>query len=148
MILRADHVSGGVFVAFGLGVIALSGDLPMGTLSFPGSGFLPKILATLLALFGIALIVRGRESAPLASIEWSDLRHAGPVVVITAGAIGLYTVLGFVLTVALLLFTVIVAIERRNVLAAAVYSIAVTALAYGLFERLLKTPLPHGPFGF
>ncbi len=45
MTLRADHVAGAFFVGFGLLVIALSGDLPTGNLSMPGSGFLPKIIA-------------------------------------------------------------------------------------------------------
>jgi hypothetical protein len=41
MTLRADHVAGAAFVAFGILIIALSGDLPTGQLSMPGSGFLP-----------------------------------------------------------------------------------------------------------
>ena len=62
--MRADHVAGAAFVVFGLLVIALSGDLPIGQLSMPGSGFLPKIVATLTIVFGLALIVRAGESAP------------------------------------------------------------------------------------
>ena len=58
MTLRADHVAGGFFVLFGLLVIALSGDLPVGQLSMPGSGFLPMIVAVLTIVFGLALIVR------------------------------------------------------------------------------------------
>lgn len=42
MTLRSDHVAGGFFVAFGILVIALSGDLPVGDLSMPGAGFLPN----------------------------------------------------------------------------------------------------------
>ena len=45
MTLRADHVAGVFFIGLGLLVIALSGDLPTGSLSMPGSGFLPKIVA-------------------------------------------------------------------------------------------------------
>ena len=45
MTLRADHVAGAFFLAFGVLIIALSGDLPAGSLSMPGSGFLPKIVA-------------------------------------------------------------------------------------------------------
>ena len=44
MQLRADHVAGAAFVGFGALVIALSGDLPVGQLSMPGSGFLPRIV--------------------------------------------------------------------------------------------------------
>ena len=51
MILRADHVAGAFFVGVGALVIALSGDLPTGTLSLPGSGFMPKIVAVLMIFF-------------------------------------------------------------------------------------------------
>ena len=47
MTLHTDHVAGGVFVAFGALVFALSGDLPIGTLSFPGAGMMPKLVAGL-----------------------------------------------------------------------------------------------------
>ena len=39
---------GGVFVALGIVVFALSGDLPFGTLSSPGAGMLPKLMAGLM----------------------------------------------------------------------------------------------------
>ena len=64
MTLRADHVAGAFFIGLGLLVIALSGDLPTGTLSLPGSGFLPKIVAVLTIFFGAgARLARGREQA-------------------------------------------------------------------------------------
>ena len=68
MTLRADHAAGGVFVAFGLVVLAMSGDLPFGTLSFPGAGMMPKLTAGALMFFGLMLIVRARENSPLAGI--------------------------------------------------------------------------------
>src|SRR5262249_29898253 len=112
MSLRIDHIAGGVFVAFGLIVFALSGDLPFGTLSFPGAGMMPKLAAGLLILFGLLLVVSARESAPLASVTWQDLPHAARVIAITAAAVALYQWLGFVITMALLLFTLIVVAER------------------------------------
>ena len=57
-------------------MLALSGDLPVGTLSFPGAGMMPKLMAGLMILFGLLIIVRASESAPLASIAWGDLPHA------------------------------------------------------------------------
>src|SRR5207237_7480533 len=77
--LRSDHIAGGVFVAFGLLVFALSGDLPFGTLSFPGAGMMPKLLAGFLFSFYLLLILRANESAPLATIPWGALPHAPPV---------------------------------------------------------------------
>jgi hypothetical protein len=147
MILRSDHISGAAFVIFGIAIFALSGDLPFGTLSFPGSGFLPKILAVLLMIFGVTLFLRARESAPFVSIEWDDLRHALPVLGVAAVAIALYTVLGFLIAIFGLLFALLVLVERKPVLPAIVYSVAVTGLAYALFKAI-KTPLPLGPLGF
>ena len=70
MTLRADHVAGAFFVVFGLLVIALSGDLPTGNLSMPGSGFLPKIVAGLTVFFGLVLVLRANESKVFATLPW------------------------------------------------------------------------------
>jgi predicted neutral ceramidase superfamily lipid hydrolase len=142
MTLRADHVAGGAFVALGAIVIALSGDLPFGHLSMPGSGFLPVIIAAFTIFFGLALILRGGESQPFAGISWSDGKHALMVTVITAAAIVLYTRLGFVLTMAMMMIALLVVIERRNPLYAAGYSTGIVLITYVSFEYLLKTPLP------
>jgi hypothetical protein len=148
MTVRTDHISGGFFVAFGLFVLALSGDLPMGTLSFPGAGMMPKLLAGLLVAFGLLLVLSARTSAPLATVPWSDLPHAARIVAITAAAIALYQTLGFLVTMTLLLFALVFAAERRPALHAAAFSAGVVALAYLLFGVLLKLPLERGILGF
>jgi hypothetical protein len=148
MTLRADHVAGAFFVALGALVFALSGDLPTGSLSMPGSGFLPKILAGLSILFGLALMLWARESRPFAELQWTDGKHAALVVFITAAGIALFEWLGFLITMVLLMFALLVIIERRNVVYAGVYSIVVVVITYVTFEYVLKTPLNIGPFGF
>jgi putative tricarboxylic transport membrane protein len=148
MILRADHIAGAFFVGFGLLVLALSGDLPTGSLSMPGSGFLPKIAAVLTILFGIVLILRAGESKPFATLSWNDAKHAGMVVGITAAAIALFERLGFLTTNILLILALLVVIERRRLLPAIAYSVGVVAITYVLFVYILKTPLQAGPLGF
>jgi hypothetical protein len=148
MTLRADHVAGAIFIAFGALVIALSGDLPVGELSMPGSGFMPKILAGFMIAFGIVLIVRAGESKPFAEVEWTDATHAVAVTAITAVAVYLFEPLGFLTTMVLMMFVLLVAIERRPILHAGLYSIGVVGLTYLTFVYVLKTPLVTGPFGF
>jgi hypothetical protein len=148
MTLRADHAAGAFFIGLGVLVVALSGDLPMGSLSMPGSGFLPKILASLSILFGIVLMLRAAESRPFAELTWGDSKHAVLVVLITAIGIALFEWLGFLITMVLLMFALLVVIERRNALYAAVYSVGVVAVTYVTFVYVLKTPLNIGPFGF
>src|SRR5947199_8490589 len=99
MILRRDHVAGGAFIAAGLLVFAMSGDLPFGTLASPGAGMMPKLVLGLLIAFGAILVARGGESPPLATIDWGDFRHAATVIAVTAAATALYTTMGFVLSV-------------------------------------------------
>ncbi|HZQ11655.1 MAG TPA: tripartite tricarboxylate transporter TctB family protein [Pseudolabrys sp.] len=148
MILRADHIAGVFFIAAGVLVIALSGDLPFGTLAFPGAGFMPKILAVLAILFGLILFARAGESKPFVTLPWSDAKHAGLVVALTAAGIAAFQWLGFVTTNALLIFALLVIIERRRLLPAAAYGIGVVMFTYVLFVYVLKTPLETGPFGF
>lgn len=148
MNLRADHVAGAAFIVFGALVIALSGDLPMGQMSMPGSGFLPKIVAVFTMIFGLALVLRGSESPPYSEISWSDGKHALMVVVITAVATALYTTLGFIITMIAMMVALLVIIERRNPLYAFGYSAGVVLLTYVSFVYLLKTPMPESPFTF
>ena len=148
MILRADHVAAGAFVVFGVAVFAISGDLPFGSLSMPGAGMMPKLMAGLLILFAIMTFAGGRESRPFAEIEWSNLTHALLLVAITAVAVSLYTLLGFLLTMSLLVFALLTIVERRNPLYAAAYAIGLTLFAYWLFGKALKAPLERGILGF
>ena len=148
MTLRADHVAGAAFVGFGVLVLALSSDLPTGQLSMPGAGFLPKLIAALTIVFGLALFLRARESAAFSSIDWADGKHAALVIAITAAAVALYTWLGFIATMVLMTLGLLVVVERRNAVRAGVYSLGTVLLTYGVFIWLLKAPLPTGPFGF
>ena len=148
MNLRRDHVAGGGLVLAGVVVLAVSSDLPFGTLASPGAGMLPTLIVGFLMAFGAVLFARAGESPPLKAIAWTDFPHAVRVAAVAASAIALYTTLGFLLTVGILLFVLTFLVERRPFPVAAAFSIGVTALAYTLFGLLLKTPLPRGILGF
>lgn len=147
-ILRADHIAGAFFVAAGLAVIALSGDLPMGQLSMPGAGFLPEIVAVLIIVLGASLFLRAHESPAFASIAWDDGAHAAKVILITAAAIALYVKLGFIVTMVLMMAGLMIAIERKNMPRALLYSVAIAGGTYIVFVYLLRSPLPAGILGY
>jgi hypothetical protein len=146
--LRADHIAGAVFVIFAIAVLALSGDLPFGSLSAPGAGMMPKVLLVLMILFGLALLLNARASALLGEIDWSDRNHALLVVLIAGIATTLYQYLGFILTMSLLVFTLLVVVERKDLLRAVAYSVGVTMIAWWVFGTALKSPLETGILGF
>lgn len=148
MTLRSDHIAGAAFVLFGIAVLALSTDLPFGSLSAPGAGMMPKLLLGLMIVFGIALVFGAARSQPFADIDWGDGKHALMVVIISAIAISLYQTLGFVVTMTLLVFTLLMVVERKNILRAAAYSIGLTMIAWWVFGTALKSPLETGILGF
>jgi hypothetical protein len=148
MTLRADHVAGGFFIAFGVAVFAISGDLPFGSLSAPGAGMMPKLMTGLMMAFAAILIISAADSQEFSKIDWSDRGHALLLVLITAAAVALYRYLGFLITMTLLIFALLVVVERRNVLIAAAYSVGLTLFAYWLFGKALKSPLERGLLWF
>lgn len=147
MRLRSDHVTGAVVVAGGILVLAMSGDLPTGRMSMPGAGMWPKLLCGFAIAFGLVLLLRASVSPPFARIDWGDLRHAAPVIAITATAAALYTTLGFLVTMTGLLF-VLLRFERCPLLPSTLYSVGVSIATYALFVHVLKSPLERGLIGF
>jgi hypothetical protein len=148
MKLYADHVAGAFFVGLGAVVIALSGDLPFGHMSMPGAGFMPVLIAVLLIVFGAALVLRAREGRLFSEIDWDDGRHAAQVLAITIVAVSLYASLGFIITMIAMMVAILLVIERRNVLWAGIYSVAVVVATYGVFVHVLQSPLPGGILGY
>ena len=114
----------------------------------PGSGFLPKIVAALTIFFGLVLVLRAGESKTFATLTWGDAKHAALVAALTAIAIAAFDWLGFLTTNIVLIFALLVIIERRRLVPATIYSVGVVGGTYILFVHVLKTPLNTGPFGF
>ena len=129
-------------------MFAIGSDLPFGDLSAPGAGMMPKLSAALMMLFALLIIAGGAQSRELAAIDWSDWSHAALLVLITAAAVVAYRPLGFLITMALLVFTLLVLVERRHALVAAAYSIGLTLFAYWLFGKAPKSPLERGLLWF
>jgi hypothetical protein len=148
MIFRRDHIAGAAFVAAGALVFAMSGDLPFGTLASPGAGMMPKLVLGLLIAFGAILFARAGESPPLAAIDWGDFRHAATVVIVAGSAIALYTVIGFVLSMSIMMIILLYFVERRSIWRTLAVSLGVTVGCYFLFGTLLKSPMPPMPFWY
>jgi tripartite tricarboxylate transporter TctB family protein len=129
-------------------IFAASGELPFGSFAAPSAGMMPKVAAALMMLFAALLVANARTSAPLASIDWSDRGHAAQLVLITGVATAAYRPLGFLITMALLVFCLLVIVERRNALIAAAYSVGLTLFAYWLFGKALRSPLERGLLWF
>jgi Tripartite tricarboxylate transporter TctB family len=146
--LRRDHVGGAAFILIGALVLSVSDDLPFGTLASPGAGMMPKLVIGLMLAFGFMLLVSARGSPLLGAIAWDDFPHAVRLIAITAACVALYTWLGFLITMSLLLLGLTFVVERKPIVSAALFSVGVTGLAYVLFRVALKSPLPQGVLWF
>jgi hypothetical protein len=62
---RQELGSGALFLTFGLAAILLGRDQPMGTAVRMGPGYFPTVLGALLALVGVAVIVRALVRPPV-----------------------------------------------------------------------------------
>src|SRR5262245_2255225 len=144
MQVRRDHVAGAVMLLAGALVLAASTDLPFGTLASPGAGMLPTVVIVVMMAFAALLWLGAGASPPLGAIAWADAGHALRVLGVTAAAVALYIPLGFVASVALLLFVLTFAVERKPFINALAFSGGATLLAYLVFGTLLNAPLPRG----
>ena len=70
------------------------------------------------------------------------------VVVIAAAAVASYQTLGFLVTMSLLVFVLLVVVERQPLHYAAAYAIGLTVIAWWVFGKALKAPLERGILGF
>jgi hypothetical protein len=148
MTYRADHIAGAGFILFGVLVFVIGHDLPFGTLTEPGAGMLPKLMAGAMIVFAAIIMLQASAGPKFSEIDWSDRGHAALLVLITAIATLSYRPIGFLITFAVLVFALLVVVERRRLLPAALYSIALTLFAYWLFGKALKSPLERGLLWF
>jgi hypothetical protein len=144
MQVRRDHVAGAVILAAGVLVLAASTDLPFGTLASPGAGMLPTAVIVLMLAFALLLLLGAGGSPPIGAIDWTDGAHALRVIGVTAAAVALYIPLGFIASIALLLFVLTFVVERKPFINALAFSAGATLLAYLVFGTLLNAPLPRG----
>lgn len=83
---NSDVQSGFAFIAFGVGALFLALGYPRGTPGQMGPGFFPFWLGVLLAIVGVAVLVKGLRSGasdPMARIEWRALAAITVAVVVS-----------------------------------------------------------------
>jgi putative tricarboxylic transport membrane protein len=173
-LLSGDLVSGALAAAFGLAVLLYVQSFPQLPGGAPGPGLFPGIVGGLLLLLGLVLVFRavraarretsGKEGAATEAsdpdadpTQYESLLHeslpartAWLNALSVTGAVIFYLlfadVLGFAVTMVLLLVGLMLRLGARPVLAV-LASLGTTAFLYVVFEAVLLVPLPHGILG-
>ena len=143
----SDRIAGAGLFLFAAAVAFETRTLPIGSLSNPGPGYMPLVLAAVLAVLGLVVVWRGGESVSFGSVRWPELGHAAKILGACAFATAAFEPLGFRLTVLAVAVFLIGVIERRPPLAVALVSLALSFGTFYVFNDLLKTPLPVGVLG-
>jgi hypothetical protein len=139
---------GGLFL-LAIAAVGYAGafDLPFGRLSGIGSGLLPKVVAVLIAGFGVLLLIQSVLSRGDALERWAI---RGPFFVIGSVVVFAMTIRTFGLAVAGPLAVIVSALADKDtrVFEIFLFSIVMTAFCIGLFKFMLRLPIPIFPPGY
>ena len=146
--LRSDQVSGLMLVALALYVWWMNRAYPIGSLSEPGPGYMPLLLAIFMGAMGLLVALSGAKSMPLAAMEWTEAKRA--IALLIACGVAAYALerLGYRITMAALLIFFLGVMERRKPMMVAAVGIGFSLVTFYLFATLLRVPLPVSPWGF
>jgi putative tricarboxylic transport membrane protein len=150
---KADKISGFFWLLFSLFVSYESYRLGLGSVHQPGPGFFFFWTGIAVALLSVVVILRSfGTQAPEEEKEGPTGKRTTTKVILVLVALFLYAILmerlGFVIVTLLLFCFLLGVIEKKKWWFAILVSLAVTVLAYLLFEVGLQSQLPKGLLDF
>jgi putative tricarboxylic transport membrane protein len=151
-----EAASAGGLALVSLYALVESTRLDAGTLTRPGPGFFPFVLAGALLLTSLALLVRARRgcrlTAPAPSTEEGAAARRPWVLVATVAALAIYIAIferaGFIVATVALLTFLFGALARYRWPIAIAASVVVTLASYLVFSTWLQVRLPAGVWGW
>jgi hypothetical protein len=144
------------WVLLGMTIAVWSATFPFGNLEDPGPAYFPTALGLIIAVMGVLLLLRGRKAKETDALKPLDPpishRAAARRVVFYLGGMtvsaALLEVLGFVLTMFLMILFMMRTISPQRWKKALFYSLISALGSLVVFRVLLKTQLPGGFLGF
>ena len=146
--LTRDRIAGLALLLFAVLVMWEDRAFPLGTITKPGPGYMPMVLAIILAGMAILVIVAGGGSPALAALDWSEKKHALAILVGCVFTALALERIGYRLTVILLVGLLLWVVERKGVAVTVAMALGLSLGTFYVFSTLLKVPLPLGPGGF
>ena len=145
--LRSDQVSGLLLLALALYVAWMNRAYPIGTLSEPGPGYVPLLLAVFMGAMGLLVALSGGKSTALAALEWTEAKRA--IALLVACGVAAYALerFGYRITMAALLVFFLGVMERRTPMMVVLAGVGFSLITYYVFATLLRVPLPVSPWG-
>jgi putative tricarboxylic transport membrane protein len=148
---KKDLFSSLFFILLSIYVCWESVHLRIGTFSKPGPGFIPLLSGLVLGFLGMIVFLRALIAKPLRGTISKETSPWTYLVFTFCSMIGFVLFmddLGFNLTTFLFVGILLKVVEKKSWIIAIVSAIGVALGAYIVFDLLLKSQLPRGPFGF
>ena len=151
-----DTIMAIFWILLGMTIAAWSATFPFGNLEDPGPAYFPAALGLIITVIGILLLIRGKKAQKPNALRPVEPRVShGPAVrrvvlylaAMTLSAV-LFEVLGFVLTMFLMILFMMRTIAPQGWRTALFYSLISALGSLFVFRILLKTQLPGGFLGF
>lgn len=146
----SDTVVGAGFVAAGALIIAGTLNYPTLEGGHPGPSLFPRILGGMMAVFGGMVSVQGlRVRDASEDVDWLRLHRSTAFInamVVLVGVLAyilLVERVGFLLTGALLLFTIMWRL-KVPVVKALIVAVVFNTIVHFLFAKIMRVPLPMG----
>ena len=149
--MRTDRAASLFWLVFGIIVSAASYRLGLGSVSEPGTGFLPFGAGILLGILSLSSFVQEyRKQAPLKErlFKISLWLKVLPVFAALLVYARLLPYGGYIICTFFLMFFLFTMVERQRVWKIALYSLLTTGLTYYVFSKALNLQFPVGPLGF
>jgi hypothetical protein len=143
-----DRVAALALLFLGCGAYWAATPYPIGSLAQPGPGFVPRLLAALLAAGAAALLLHGGAAARLREIDFSDVPITVVIVaLLSAGAFALERA-GYRPTLAGLLFLFLAVVERRPLWLSVLLAVGFALGSFYVINDVLLVPLPMSRWGW
>jgi putative tricarboxylic transport membrane protein len=144
-----DRIGGVVLFLFAFLIIWESNrTLPLGSLHSPGPGYLPTVLALLLAGLSILMVLSGRSSPRFVSLRWTEGKHALAILAACGFAALVLERIGYRATMFLLLLFLLGVVERLRPILVLSLALGLSLGSFWVFYDLLRVPLPFSPLGY
>jgi putative tricarboxylic transport membrane protein len=145
-------IAGSLLAALGVYIIIQARQWEYVGFDGPGPGFFPLWYGLAITLLSLWLVVgralKLRRGPAGAGVDWSGVGRALGTWVLFAASVALMPWLGFVLSFALLTFTLVRVQFARDTRTALLTAVGLSVGFYVLFPLLLDVPLPVGKLGF
>lgn len=138
-----------VFLLVGVGYLLAGWRLPAGSLDDPGSGLYPRVVGSVFVLASIGMLVSHVRNGDGEAGKRSRSNIVRPAILlgVVLGYVVLVSVLGHILSSALVVGVVLKQTGQRSWWRVALIAVVIAAASYFLSSTLLGLPLPTGLLG-